>query len=65
MQEHVELEVSLEIIMARIAEKIFEINNQNNEEKKKILEQELKNLMDIQEEAYKANRKTIKGILNI
>ncbi len=63
MQEHVELEVALEIIMAQIAEKIFQISKENSEEKKNKYEQELKHLMTIQEEAYKGNRKIIKEIL--
>ena len=37
MQEHVELEVSLEIIMARIAQAIFNLNKGNGEENTKKL----------------------------
>ena len=44
MQEHVELEVSLEIIMARIAQSIFKLNDSKNSE-------ELHELIEIQEEA--------------
>lgn len=35
MQEHVELEVSLEIIMSRIAQAIFNLNKGNREENAK------------------------------
>lgn len=63
MQEHVELEVSLEIIMSQIAQKIFEINKEENIKRKEILEQELENLINIQEEAYKGNRQAVISIL--
>lgn len=60
MQEHVELEVSLEIIMARIAQAIFNINNGNREENS----EKLNELIALQEEAYKGNRIAIERILN-
>ena len=63
MQEHVELEVSLEIIMAEIAQKIFELSKEKDENKKTVISQELENLINMQDEAYKGNRKTIKDIL--
>ena len=61
MQEHVELEVSLEIIMARIAQKIFELEkkeNINNKEK-----EELNKLIKMQQDAYKGNRNAVLNIL--
>ncbi len=61
MQEHVELEVSLEIIMAKIADKIFELQKDENNKNQK----ELKDLIKLQEEAYKGNRKAIEKILNL
>ena len=60
MQEHVELEVSLEIIMARIAQAIFNLNNGNRKENAK----KLNELISLQEEAYKGNRKVVETILN-
>ena len=60
MQEHVKLEVSLEIIMAQIAQKIFELSQGETEVKK----YELKELIKTQEEAYKGNRKSVEKILN-
>ena len=60
MQEHVELEVSLEIIMARIAQAIFNLNKGNGEENTK----KLNDLIALQEEAYKGNRKAVEAILN-
>lgn len=57
MQEHVELEVSLEIIMARIAQSIFKLNDTKNDE-------ELTKLINIEEEAYKGNRQAVEEILN-
>lgn len=58
MQEHVELEVSLEIIMARIAQAIFKLKSENNYDK-------LQELIKLQEEAYKGNRQAIEKILNV
>ena len=54
MQEHVELEVSLEIIMARIAQAIFNLDNS----------EELHKLIDVGEEAYKVTRQADEKILN-
>ena len=60
MQEHVELEVSLEIIMSRIAQAIFNLNKGNREENVK----KLNNLIALQEAAYKGTRKAVEAILN-
>lgn len=66
MQEHVELEVALEIIMAKIAQKIFELENETKKCKlNKRLEQELKDLLEIQDKAYKGDRQAIKKILEM
>ena len=54
MQEHVELEVSLEIIMAQIADAIFNANEENSS---------LAELMKLQEKAYSGDRQAIKTIL--
>ncbi len=64
MQEHIELEVSLEKIMANIAQTIFMINNCKDNEKKKKLEVELNQLIDLEEKAYKGSREAVKAILN-
>ena len=64
MQEHVELEVSLEIIMAEIAKAMFELSSEKETQKRKTIEKKLENLNYIQENAYKGNRKYIKKILN-
>lgn len=64
MQEHVELEVSLEIIMAEIAKAMFELSSEKETQKRKTIEKKLENLIYIQENAYKGNRKYIKKILN-
>lgn len=64
MQEHIELEVSLEKIMANIAQTIFMISNYKNNEKKKELEIELNQLIELEEKAYKGNREAVKTILN-
>lgn len=64
MQKHVELEVSLEIIMAEIAKKMFDLSNEQESEKKETIRKQLENLICLQENAYKGNRKYIKKILN-
>ena len=53
MQEHVELEVSLEIIMAEIADVIMNLKSKEDEEK-------LQKLILLQENAYKGNRESVK-----
>lgn len=58
MQEHVELEVSLEIIMDDIAQEMFALNNDMNRKNDK-----LKELIALQENAYKGDRKAVKAIL--
>ncbi len=63
MQEHVELEVALEIIMARIAQKISDLKGATSEKQKKQREIELEEMMKMQEEAYQGNRKVIQAIL--
>lgn len=57
MQEHVELEVSLEIIMAEIANCMFNLKTKEDEIK-------LNKLIVLQESAYKGNRESVKKILN-
>lgn len=63
MQEHVELEVALEIIMARIAQKISDLKGATSEKQEKQREIELEEMMKMQEEAYQGNRKVIQAIL--
>ena len=55
MQEHVELEVSLEMIMAQIANEILNSNTGENN---------LEELMKLQEKAYSGDRQAIKTILD-
>ena len=57
MQEHVELEVSLEIIMAEIANCMFNLKTKEDEIK-------LNKLIALLESAYKGNRESVKKILN-
>lgn len=56
MIEHVELEVSLEIIMAEIAKEIF---NMSGEENSRFMQ-----LIEVQERAYKGDRQVISKILS-
>lgn len=64
MQEHVRLEVSLEIIMAEISKKMFQLSNENNKTQKHILKIQLDKLIDLQENAYKGDRHSVNKILN-
>lgn len=64
MQEHIQLEVSLEIIMAEIANKMLLLSNTKNDVDKKTIKDELDKLIILQEDAYKGNRKAIKQILD-
>jgi len=59
MQEHVELEVSLEIIMAQIAQAIIELEKKQTKEN----EEKLRKLFDLQNEAYMGNRTAVEHIL--
>lgn len=54
MQEHVELEVSLEIIMAKIAEEMFRTKENNDK---------LDELIKVQEKAYEGDRDAVTKIL--
>lgn len=62
MQEHVELEVSLEIIMERIAQAMFKLSVAKDSEKEESKKQ-LYELIKLQEEAYKGDRKAVCKIL--
>ena len=64
MQEHVELEVSLEVIMSEIAQTMFKLSHEKDTQKKELINSELNKLIELQEEAYKGNRKAVKKILN-
>lgn len=59
MQDHVKLEVSLEIIMAEIAKGIAQLQKNEISENEKKLE----NLIRIQDEAYKGNFEYVNKIL--
>ena len=64
MQKHVELEVALEVVMARIAQNIFELSNAKSQDEKEKLAKDLKQIIYIQEEAYKGDRKSVNKILD-
>lgn len=64
MKEHVKLEVSLEVINNKIANKINQVNMAYDENIKQKLKKELKNLFKLQEKAYKGDRIAIEKILN-
>ena len=64
MQEHVQLEVSLEVIMAEIAKTMFYLTEVNDKKEQKEIEEKLEMLIGLQENAYKGNRQAILNILN-
>ena len=65
MQEHVQLEVSLEVIMAEIAKEMHNLTYTTQAKKDTSeIEAKLEKLILLQEEAYKGNRKSILKILN-
>lgn len=64
MQEHIQLEVSLEIIMSEIANKMILLSNTENVSDKKTIKEELDKLIILQENAYKGNRIAVKKILD-
>lgn len=64
MKEHVKLEVSLEVINNKIANKINQVNMAYDENIKQKLKKELENLFELQEKAYKGDRIAIEKILN-
>ena len=63
MQEHVQLEVSLEIIMAEIANSMFELSTATENDKIKKQEGKLMNLINLQESAYSGKRDAVLKIL--
>lgn len=64
MQEHIQLEVSLEIIMAEIANKMILLSNTEKVSDRKMIKEELDKLIILQENAYKGNRTAVRKILN-
>ena len=65
MQEHVQLEVSLEVIMAEIAKEMHNLTKLKEENKYNLEnEKKLDKLISLQEAAYKGDRKAIIKILN-
>lgn len=59
MQGHVKLEVSLEVIMAKLADAIFELSKQENEYNEK----KFRYLMEVQEKAYEGDAEVINKII--
>ncbi|MBR2708638.1 MAG: hypothetical protein IKG14_01845 [Clostridia bacterium] len=60
MKENIELEVSLEVIMSKIADAIFKLTSAPNENNEK----ELRKLIDIQEKAYQGDGDMVSKILH-
>ena len=65
MQEHIKLEVSLEVINRIIAKEINKLRELKNDVDKKNSENYLNELLELQEMAYKGDRQAIEKILII
>jgi len=59
MEENIELEVSLEIIMSKLADSIFELSKSDSQENKEKLEE----LIEIQQKAYEGDKNVVDKIL--
>lgn len=64
MQEHVKLEVSLEVINKEIANVIKQLNMAHDKYEIQKLKTKLDEFFDLQEQAYRGNRFAIEKILN-
>ncbi len=64
MQEHVKLEVSLEVINNEIAITIKKLNKSDNCCQIQKLKERLRNLLELKEQAYIGNSEAIEKILN-
>lgn len=65
MQEHIKLEVSLEVINRIIAKEMNKLRELKNDVDKKNRENYLNELLKLQEMAYKGDRQAIEKILII
>ncbi len=65
MQEHIKLEVSLEVINRIIAKEMNKLRELKNDVDKKNSENYLNELLELQEMAYKGDRQAIEKILII
>lgn len=59
LQGHVKLEVSLEVIMAKLADAIFDLSKEENKEN----ENSFQYLMKVQEKAYEGNNEIVNKII--
>lgn len=59
LQGHVKLEVSLEVIMAKLADAIFDLSRQENENNEKYF----KYLIELQEKAYEGDIEIVNKII--
>lgn len=63
MQQHVKLEVALEVIVRKIADVMNQLKQEENQETIQKLEKELQELMKLKEEAYQGNWQAVNKIL--
>ena len=63
MQNHVKLEIALEVIINRIANEMNRLKNCKNEKETKAIENNLKKLLELKEEAYQGNMDAVEIIL--
>ena len=65
MQNHVKLEVSLEVINNEIATNMKKLNIAHNYNEIQKLKKQLKNFLKLKEQAYMGDRNAIEKILNL
>lgn len=63
MQNHVKLEIALEVIINRIANEMNRLKNCENEKETKAIENNLKKLLELKEKAYQGNMDAVEIIL--
>jgi hypothetical protein len=65
LQEHVKLEIALEVLMNNIANVIRQLSLATTDEEKNNLETKLEYLMTLKERGYQGEQDAIKEILNM
>lgn len=64
MQEHVKLEIALEVVVNKITKILNKISNSQNKLEIEELEGQFEYLMNLKEKAYKGEKEAIDEILN-
>lgn len=63
MQNHVKLEIALEVIINRIANEMNRLKDCKNEKETEAIENNLKKLLELKEKAYQGNMDAVEIIL--